>query len=560
MVLNIKIKVSTLLVCYFMCIKPLFAQRNWCDSISICTEMAASISSNSQLNPLWLYSNHWGIYSQYQQAEVLAHAKIEFRIANFDHFILNAGIGGIGTTEWSRSMLHEAYLAGKVFIFDYTIGMQAYSPLAQYDHLTSGNFIMSSNARPYPRVGVGIFDYWSIPYTRDWLQVKGGVYVGRLFNEYDADDEYKCQYTRDVTISEKFAVARIGGWIIKPYLGLEHSVMMGGVMPDGTQIPTDFWASFLGQGSSSDIFRGQFEGEQTNAAGAHQGQWDTGLDINLTDYDIHLSYKRPFSDGVGKRYFSNRSRDLYLSAIITLKKNQLFKHISIECMRTDYQCGNGIPDPCGYDKNGELIVVYPPINREKKWFYEHFDASQVDAWNESYGANLWDDFSSAYNFFSQWCNYNLDFGGRVLYATNSFYRQGWTVNGLCMQSALFHSQKTVEIYGSGYSWQRLCAYPNTRVVAVTLAADGTIANKIDYMAKFTFSNNSGSRNERYAGGSYSWTLAENYYFDRAKFEIYAMLTAKYKTKKNLIWGATIAADFGELYNSVGFRFSIARNI
>jgi hypothetical protein len=489
---------------------------------------------------------------------VLARAKAEFRVANFKHFTLNAGLGGVGTTEWKRSMLHEAYLAGKAFMFDYTIGMQAHSPLAQYDYLTSGNFIMSSNARPYPRVGVGIFDYWSIPYTRDWLQVKVGVYVGRLFNEYDADDEYKCQYTRDVTISEKFAVARIGGWIVKPYLGLEHSVMMGGIKPDGTKIPIDFVASFFGKGSSSNEFSGQFEGEKTNAAGAHQGQWNTGIDIDLDNYAIQLSYKRPFSDAIGRTYFSNRSRDLYLGAIVSFKRQSALRNISVEVMRTDYQCGNGIPDPYGYDKNGNLIVVFPPYIRDEAWYYEHFEAEQIDAWNERYSTKLWEDSSSSYDFFSTWCNHGLYFGGRVLYATNAYYMQGWSANGLCMQSALFHSQKTVELYGKDYTWQRLCAYPNTRVVAVTIAADGTVANKIDYIAKFTFSNNSGSRNERYAGGSYSWTLADNYYFYKAKFEVYTLLSAKYKTENNYTLGASIAADLGALYNSVGFRFSVAR--
>ncbi len=535
------------------------AQSHWCDSLSVSVSASASVSSNDELNPLWLYSNQWGIYTQYKQAELLAHAKAELRIANFKYFTLSAGLGGVGTTQWSRSMLHEAYLAGKLFVFDYTIGAQAHSPLAQYDDYTSGNFLMSSNARPYPRIGVGIFDYLSVPYTRNWLQIKGGVYVGRLFNEYDASNEYRCNYTRDVTISEKFAFVRLGGWIAKPYLGIAHSVMMGGIMPDGTKIPTDFWASFCGKGSTSDDFSGQFVGEQTNAAGAHQGLWDSGMDIELTNYDIHLSYKRPFSDAVGRKFFTRRSRDFYFGAVVALKNKSALKHLSFEWMRTDYQCGNGMPDPVGYDKNGNFIVIYPPYDKhDKEWFYEHFTAEEIEEWLNSSGLTLWGKSNSSSLFYSQWCNHGLPFGGRVLYATNGYYQQGWTVNGMCMQSALFHSQETVEKYGSGYNWQRLYAYPNTRIIALTLAADGIVANKVEYLAKLTLSNNTGTRGERYVGGQYSWELLDNYYFDRAKFEMYMMLKTQYVASEKLKFGSTIAVDLGELYKSVGLRFSVTR--
>ncbi len=255
--------------------------------------------------------------------------------------------------------------------------------------------------------------------------------------------------------------------------------------------------------------------------------------LDFDKWSAYLSYKRPFSDGIGKRYFSNRSRDLYLSAIIALKDKPI-KRFSIECMRTDYQCGNGMPDPVGYDKNGEYVVVFPPYIRDKDWYYTHFDAEQIDSWNEAHNSFLWEDSESSYDFFSSWCNYGLDFGGRVLYATNGFYQQGWTVNGLCMQSPLFHSQKTVELYAPNYSWQRLYAYPNTRVIAFTFAAEASIGSYFDVLCKITLSNNTGTRGERYVGGQYSWEKMDNYYFSSKKFEFYSLLDVKYKYSQKLI--------------------------
>jgi len=535
------------------------AQKHWCDSVSASADFSVSVSSNSKLNPLWLYSNQWGIYTQYKQFEALAHAKANVRLANFRHFDMNLGVGGVATTDDGRSMLHEAYIAGKVYIFDYTIGMQARSPFAQYDYLNSGNYLMSSNARPYPRIGVGLFDYWSVPYTRDWLQIKGGFYIGRLLNEYDANDEFKNSYTRDVMLSEKFAFVRLGGWNVKPYFGLLHSVMMGGTLPDGTDIPTDFWASFFAKGSEKFRSIGVLRGEATNAAGAHQGLWDMGIDFEFDEIKGALYLQRMFRDNAGTKPFSEFNKDFILGGRIELN-NKWLQAISAEYFKTSYQSGSGTPDPIGYDKSGNLIAVYPgdyPSDEEgfQKWLKQHFTDEDITTWEAEHDATV---NASTANWFLRTFWDCGAYGGRKNYLDNGLYMQGWSQGGLSMGTALFHSKITASKYiPDGQTTPGLNFFANSRVEALTLGVDGIIIpNKLTYLLKYTASKNHGSLSEKY-NGSFGLSVVENYFYLTSKMEYYSLLKLNYVHNNQWSGNLSMAYDYGDLYKSFGIRVGVS---
>ena len=377
-----------------LCSSSAYGQDNgWFKSGRASAEVSAGVSSNGDLQPLWLYANNWGVYTQYRQAEGLVHAKAEVRVANFRHFTMDAGLGLVGKTEKGRSMLHEAYISGKAFIFDYEVGLKAHSPLAEFDEMTVGNYLMSSGARPTPRIGVGIFDYWSVPKIQDFVQIRGGFYIGRLFND-DYDAEYTKYYTKDVLLHEKFVYGRVGHWAVKPYFGLTHSVMMGGTLAAGwyggpKDVPVDFWASFFGKGS--DKFDDAFRGETTNAAGAHQGLWDIGVDMDLKPMTAHVYFKMPFSRWPGTRFiFNDNNKDFYLGGVFELKKPKAVRRFSLEYTTMSNQTGEGMLDPLGYDKNGNQIVIYTGDllaieGGLKAWFYEHFTEEEIEEWHSRTG-------------------------------------------------------------------------------------------------------------------------------------------------------------------------------
>jgi len=52
----------------------------------------------------------------------------------------------------------------------------SYSPVAGDNRFTSGSFLMSSNARPVPRVGIGFFDYVKLPFTHSNIGIIVAIY------------------------------------------------------------------------------------------------------------------------------------------------------------------------------------------------------------------------------------------------------------------------------------------------------------------------------------------------------------------------------------------------
>jgi hypothetical protein len=376
-----------------------------------------------------------------------------------------------------------------------------------------------------------------------------------LFNEDNP------KYTKDVILHEKFAYGRLGGWHVKPYFGLVHSVMMGGTRPDGTEIPTDFWASFIGKGSEK--FRDtSMRGEATNAAGGHQGLWDMGLDIELTDIKAHLYYQRMFKDNGGTNPFGTLNKDHVLGLHVTLGENKWLSAFCVEWMRTSDQLGEGTPDPIGYDKNGKLMEVYPgdvPMDDTGfwNWIYAHFTQDDIDAWENETGwvLNQW-----CYNKFLREHWNNGTHGGRKSYLNNGLYYQGWSVDGLSIGTPLFHSYITQSKYmeGKGNS-SNYGFFVNNRVDAVTLGIAGN-GEKLSYKAKYTFSRNHGSLSEKYVGGAFGLTKLENYCYAKSKVEHYAMFVADYKMTESLSLNASLTADWGELYEAIAIRVGVKYQI
>ena len=523
----------------------------WCDSLAVEAATTVSATTNEKFNPHWLYSNQWGKYTQFNQGEGLIYLRSRLGIVRNDFFSLQAGLGVIGNANIDKSFVHEAYLRGKLWMVDFSAGLDAFTPVAIDDDLTTGSYLMSSNARPTPRAGIGIFDWWKVPFTFDLLQVRGGCYVGFLFNE---DDK---RFTDDVVTHEKFLYARLSRWNVKPYIGLIHSVMMGGTRPDGVKIPLDFWASFFGRNGSTEFVETGMRGEHTNAAGAHQGLWDLGVNFRVHNAECQIYTHRIFTDGKAKHRIYN-GHDYIVGAYVKLP-NKYLNNISLEYFTTEDQGGEGTPDPIGYDKNGQLLVVYPGDVPEKEpgfgeWIDAHFTPETVAEWEQKHHTTLTYDNSD--DFLREIWN-NGDGSGRKSYLNNGLYFQGWSVQGLSRGTSLFHSCRMVDRYVTdGKAMQNLCFFTNVRVVAVNIAANGSLTDRLRYRVKYTFTKNHGSLIEKFKGGAFGLSLFENYFYEKSKIEHYTLLSLKYEINRQFEVGADAACDFGKLYDTFGMRLGL----
>ncbi len=545
-----------------------FAQQS-SDSIRVSADAWASVSTNADLRPLLSYSNEWGRFAQYDQAEIAAGVKVAYsHVFCNPRLALRAGVAGQLSSDSRRTMLGELYADFDLWMFGVKMGMENFTPVETNTPTSVGSYIMSNNARPVPRAWVGIFDYWSLPLDRlpvpfaHWLkdlaQIRGGVSFGWM------DDEGEAAYTDDVLLHEKFAYARLGLLPVKPYIGLCHSVVMGGTLSDGTKVPVDFWNSFFGRHGDPAVFGEKFRGETTNAAGGHQGMWDLGLDLVLPGgVKGKVYHQTNFADSKNKGFRPNPKKDFALGVLMDVPFGSFVKNISLEIAKTAWQGGEGLPDPCVPTQSGAYVLYWPGDINEANFERIKNDvllADDIRQWQERTGQTL--TFLNYMLFFSDMYNGGNEFGGRSKYLTNWAVEQGWTRGGLSMGNPLFHAAETVRRYAPAGSMKLGNVFPNLRVRAFNVGLAGDVANgRVAYVFRATFSRNYGNYCEKYKGNSEtSWELWSGYFFDSPKNEAYFKLNLRTALPHGVNLHTNLSYDFGQLYHCFAVRCGVRYNV
>ncbi len=518
-------------VIFLFFIVPLSSAQN--DKLTI--EVAGyGGGSTDSLQPLWNYANQWGIFSPLTKGEGVLTGKVNYHFLDKKNISIKAGVSGVLKTDWGESFIQEAFLRMKFWWFDLSMGMEAYSPVAYDDNLASGMFLISSNARPVPKVTVGIFDFLPLGFTKNWVEIRGGMTQGLL------GDDRGVKGTSDVLLHEKWAYVRLGNLRWQPYAGLVHSALFGGTKPNGDEIPIDFWATFIG-GASERL-------GETNATGAHMGLWDFGLYFPAEKWQGHLYFQKPFADNSGMRLRRLRNKDYYLGVSVKSNRHNPISGISVEYFKSIWQGGPGTPDP--YDPEENHIVFPDYIEDVDAYMMERF-GMETEGWT---GNDL-------HAFLKDEWNYGYDFGGRDDYMNNYEYYAGWTHHGLSMGIPFYHTAEQVRQYAPGWDFQDSRIFVNNRVNAFHIGVEGWICNQLSYRFKGTYTNNKGSYGEEYYG-RYSWESIPDYFFSRSKSQFYTGAELNWKIKKDLplTVSTVVGYDFGELYHSFGGRMGIVYRV
>jgi hypothetical protein len=494
----------------------------------------AAVVSGSPLSPHWLHSNQWGIYDEFTSSEVLLHSKVGLKLVERSNFSLKGGLATVVNADWNKSFLHEAYLSGKWRWFDFRVGKEARALNVIDERISSGMFLGSSNARPIPRVDAGIFNYLPLGFTNNWMEVKGGISHGWM------NDEAGSQGTSHTLLHEKFAYGRLGNVRIKPYIGLVHSALYGGVLPWGQKIPVDFWPTFFAKGSSK--IGG---GEETNAAGAHMGLWDFGVYFPIKEWNSQFYYQKPFFDGSGLFLNRFRNKDHVIGLNLNRQGKSWLTNVSMEWVKTDWGSGPGTPDP--FDPETETGYYPGSLDDVQAFMRNRFP--DVDA-------SGWDD-DDLYDFLADQWNHGYQFGGRDNYMNNGLYYNGWSYHGRSTGISLFHTVQQVQRYAPTWVMQGSFMFVNNRVRALHVGGEGFLSERLSWLVKVTGTLNDGSYHEKYYG-AFSWEETPNYYFNETKSEVYTLLGLNWQVKNwpNLNIKAEMAYDFGDLYHSAGGKLSI----
>lgn len=210
-----------------------------------------------------------------------------------------------------------ANLAWKGFYIE--AGTREHQPVTRDILLSSGSLINSGNAKPLPELRFGTEDFWTIPGTRDWLQVYFDASYGYFIDADWLNDQFDTYYeahrnsyvTTDVWYHQKKLFLRTDPTRRFSFtIGMEHAVQFGGHCVDyssGKKKETDIRPAF------SDFFRVLIPSGDGNVGntydkttewvkGNHLGCWNVSLDYSLDPQNKLSAYLEvPFEDGSGIR-------------------------------------------------------------------------------------------------------------------------------------------------------------------------------------------------------------------------------------------------------------------
>lgn len=299
------------------------------DSIAVDYSVALTLNTgNRELAPYYIASNRRGTVTQ--QHSALLSASLRHEMDTTRRLAWGAGIeawGGYSSTvdyqrynaeteQWnpnkqhpSRLWLQQLWVEGKWRSLFLTVGMKDINPEFVNRDLSSGDLVMSGNARTHIGARAGFVNFQNIPFTRGWVQIRGeyGFYrnadsrwLENHFNYYNSFItthywfNYKNIYFR--TNPTKPLVFTIGAQAACQFAGTV-TYYNEGQITEKVKMKSNFkafWRTlFAGSG-------GESQGDKVYVQGNHVGSWDIALDYRLPDGGkVRGYYQSLWEDGSG---------------------------------------------------------------------------------------------------------------------------------------------------------------------------------------------------------------------------------------------------------------------
>jgi len=252
-----------------------FAQK---DSINYDVNVIG-LTSTGQYSPFWLQSEQYGkISSSPNSADLLVGVNKDF---NRNQQLFNYGFKAdlLIQTDNTKSNVYfqELYAKARFLVFDFIVGAREEHFGNQDSTLSCGGFLFSNNARPMPKVVIGIEHFTPVPFTNGFLEIKGALAQGWFTDNI---------YVRGLLLHQKYLYLKLGGNLpVHFQYGLDHVAEWGGNVPGLGQQPEslrDYFKIFLGSsgGQNSTL------NDQINTLGNHIISQSMRLDIDISDFQL----------------------------------------------------------------------------------------------------------------------------------------------------------------------------------------------------------------------------------------------------------------------------------
>ncbi|MEX2639176.1 MAG: capsule assembly Wzi family protein, partial [Balneolales bacterium] len=227
-----------------------------------------ALVSSSETQPFWLTANRNGVVRPDQASGFL---RLNAHLPLRDHRRFDYGLGAdltgypVGARHLYIGQLYARVKYGPVQLYG---GRQTENHGVHDETLSSGSLGWSTNALPMPKIGIALPQWTPLPFSRNFLHVKGHIAHGWFEPN---------RQTTSPWLHEKTIYGRIGGEsLLNVYGGIMHYTVWAGDSPQYGPLPNqlkDFWSVLLATGGDEDAP----PGEQDYMLGDHLGAWDFGF-------------------------------------------------------------------------------------------------------------------------------------------------------------------------------------------------------------------------------------------------------------------------------------------
>ena len=261
------------------------------NNIGYKVEMQSSFSKDK--TPLWLNANKHGLssldeFNGYVRGVVMRPLSTD----SARRWAIGYGVDvAVPVHYTSNVVVQQAFAEARWLHGVLSVGAKEYPMELKSQTLSSGSQTLGINARPVPQVRIALPEYWTIPWTKRWLHLKGHIAYGMMTDDgWQHDFTNKQQkYADHVLYHSKAGYLKIGNedsfFPLSLELGLEMACEFGGKpyrldghgnmqrIPTGTGVK-DFWNAFIPGGSDAT------DGAYANVSGNQLGSWVARLNFD----------------------------------------------------------------------------------------------------------------------------------------------------------------------------------------------------------------------------------------------------------------------------------------
>ena len=346
-----------------------------------------------------------------------------------------------------KAYLQQCYVNLSWQDFFIEAGTRELKPVLRNPVLSSGAFTKGNNAKPIPQVHVGTNGFWTVPYTKGWLQINADFGYGKLLDSDYREKQFlregsgNWHYATGALYHQKHLYFRSNPE--KPFfvtVGIEHVAQFGGTgysTETGVMVakkkPANlkaFWKVILPVGDSQ-----YYENDAMEdwVYGNHIGSMTVQLGWNINKgHQVQAWLDNPFEDGSGIRKSNGWDGLWGLEYKNRTEGRQYVRGAVVEYVQTTNQSGplhwdsGDFPEPI---RSQITDLVTGNDNYYNHMFYGAYDHYGMALGNALLAAPIYNkdgyaDFRD--NRVKAWhLGINGEITDQLSYIVKGSYREGW---------------------------------------------------------------------------------------------------------------------------------------